>query len=176
MAHFEKTIESREIFQGKILNLQLDRVELEDGTISRREIVRHPGGAAILPLDGDGQVTLVRQYRYALGQELLEIPAGKLEYGEDPKAAAIRELEEECGLIAGQVTDLGCLYPSVGYDDEIIYLYLARDLHATEARPDEGEFVSLEKYPLERLVEMVLAGEIHDAKTVTAILKTKAIL
>ena len=176
MAHFEKTIESREIFQGKILNIQLDRVELEDGTISRREIVRHPGGAAILPLDGDGQVTLVRQYRYALGQELLEIPAGKLEYGEDPKAAAIRELEEECGLIAGQVTDLGCIYPSVGYDDEIIYLYLARDLHATEARPDEGEFVSLEKYPLERLVEMVMSGALRDAKTVTAILKTKAIL
>ena len=176
MAHFEKTIESREIFQGKILNIQLDRVELEDGTISRREIVRHPGGAAILPLDGDGQVTLVRQYRYALGQELLEIPAGKLEYGEDPKAAAIRELEEECGLIAGQVTDLGCIYPSVGYDDEIIHLYLARDLHATEARPDEGEFVSLEKYPLERLVEMVMSGALRDAKTVTAILKTKAIL
>ena len=176
MAHFEKTLETRELFRGRILRLEVDRVELEDGSVSSREVVRHPGGAAILPLDADGQVTLVRQFRYAFGQELLEIPAGKLEPGEDPKAAAIRELEEECGLAAGAVTDLGCIYPSVGYDDEIIYLYLARDLRPTEARPDAGEFVSLERYPLSTLAEMAESGVLRDAKTVTAVLKTRSLI
>ena len=176
MAHFEKTLETRELFRGRILRLEVDRVELEDGSVSSREVVRHPGGAAILPLDADGQVTLVRQFRYAFGQELLEIPAGKLEPGEDPKTAAIRELEEECGLVAGAVTDLGCIYPSVGYDDEIIYLYLARDLRPTEARPDAGEFVSLERYPLSTLAEMAESGVLRDAKTVTAVLKTRSLI
>lgn len=176
MAHFEKTLETRELFRGRILRLEVDRVELEDGSVSSREVVRHPGGAAILPLDADEQVTLVRQFRYAFGQELLEIPAGKLEPGEDPKAAAIRELEEECGLVAGAVTDLGCIYPSVGYDDEIIYLYLARDLRPTEARPDAGEFVSLERYPLSTLAEMAESGVLRDAKTVTAVLKTRSLI
>jgi len=176
MAHFEKTLETRELFRGRILRLEVDRVELEDGSVSSREVVRHPGGAAILPLDADGQVTLVRQFRYAFGQELLEIPAGKLEPGEEPKTAAIRELEEECGLVAGAVTDLGCIYPSVGYDDEIIYLYLARDLRPTEARPDAGEFVSLERYPLSTLAEMAESGVLRDAKTVTAVLKTRSLI
>lgn len=176
MAHFEKTLETRELFRGRILRLEVDRVELEDGSVSSREVVRHPGGAAILPLDAEGQVTLVRQFRYAFGQELLEIPAGKLEPGEDPKTAAIRELEEECGLVAGAVTDLGCIYPSVGYDDEIIYLYLARDLRPTEARPDAGEFVSLERYPLSTLAEMAESGVLRDAKTVTAVLKTRSLI
>ena len=176
MAHFEKTLETRELFRGRILRLEVDRVELEDGSVSSREVVRHPGGAAILPLDADGQVTLVRQFRYAFGQELLEIPAGKLEPGEEPKAAAIRELEEECGLAAGAVTDLGCIYPSVGYDDEIIYLYLARDLRPTEARPDAGEFVSLERYPLSTLADMAESGVLRDAKTVTAVLKTRSLI
>lgn len=176
MAHFEKTLETRELFRGRILRLEVDRVELEDGSVSSREVVRHPGGAAILPLDADGQVTLVRQFRYAFGQELLEIPAGKLEPGEDPKTAAIRELEEECGLVAGAVTDLGCIYPSVGYDDEIIHLYLARDLRSTEARPDAGEFVSLERYPLSTLADMAESGVLRDAKTVTAVLKTRSLI
>jgi len=176
MAHFEKTLETRELFRGRILRLEVDRVELEDGSVSSREVVRHPGGAAILPLDAEGQVTLVRQFRYAFGQELLEIPAGKLEPGEEPKTAAIRELEEECGLVAGAVTDLGCIYPSVGYDDEIIYLYLARDLRPTEARPDAGEFVSLERYPLSTLAEMAESGVLRDAKTVTAVLKTRSLI
>ena len=176
MAHFEKTLETRELFRGRILRLEVDRVELEDGSVSSREVVRHPGGAAILPLDADEQVTLVRQFRYAFGQELLEIPAGKLEPGEDPKTAAIRELEEECGLVAGAVTDLGCIYPSVGYDDEIIHLYLARDLRSTEARPDAGEFVSLERYPLSTLADMAESGVLRDAKTVTAVLKTRSLI
>ena len=104
------------------------------------------------------------------------MPAGKLEPGEDPKTAAVRELEEECGLVAGEITDLGCIYPSVGYDDEVIYLFLARELSTTVARPDDGEFVTLEQYPLEELTGMAERGEIRDAKTVTAILKTSRML
>lgn len=176
MKHFEKTLHSQEIFHGHILRVCLDTVELEDGSHSQREIVHHHGGAAILPLDADGNVYMVRQFRYAFGRELLEIPAGKLEPGEDPKEAAIRELEEECGLRANSVTDLGCIYPSVGYDDEIIYLYLAQDLHETAARPDEGEFLSLERIPLKDLLAQVVSGSIQDAKTVTAILKTNLLI
>ncbi len=175
MTHYEKTLDTREVFRGHILRLDVDRVELEDGSVTSREVVRHPGGAAILPLDSDGMVTLVRQFRYAFRRELLEIPAGKLEAGEDPKTAALRELEEECGLTAGGITELGCIYPSVGYDDEIIYLYLARDLQPTEARPDQGEFVSLEQYPLDVLAEMAQSGQLKDAKTVAAVLKTKCL-
>lgn len=176
MAHFEKKLHSQTIFQGRILQVTLDTVELENGKEARREVVHHHGGAAILPLDAEGKVYMVRQFRYAFGRELLEIPAGKLEPGENPRAAAIRELREECGLLADQVTELGCIYPSVGYDDEIIHLYLARGLHQTEAQPDEDEFISLERRPLEELTELVMAGEIRDAKTVAAILKTSLLI
>ncbi len=172
MAHFEKTLDSKDIFRGRILHVTLDRVELEDGSESMREVVRHPGGAAVLPLTEEGEVCLVRQFRYAYGREILEIPAGKLEPGEDPQAAALRELEEECGLRAGRVEDLGSIYPSVGYVDEVIHIYLARDLGPVEARPDQGEFITLERRPLGELADMALAGTLHDAKTVTAVLKT----
>ena len=176
MPHYEKKLDGKEIFRGRILRVEVDQVELENGAVSRREVVRHPGGAAILPVDAEGNATLVRQLRYAFGREILEIPAGKLEPGEDPKTAAVRELEEECGLVAGEITDLGCIYPSVGYDDEVIYLFLARELSTTVARPDDGEFVTLEQYPLEELTGMAERGEIRDAKTVTAILKTSRML
>lgn len=176
MKHFEKQLHSQDVFRGRILRVCLDTVELEDGSRSQREIVHHHGGAAILPLDAAGNVYMVRQFRYAFGQELLEIPAGKLEPGEDPKAAAIRELEEECGLRADSVTDLGCIYPSVGYDDEIIYLYLAQDLHETASRPDAGEFLTLERVPLSELIGRVCSGTIRDAKTVTAILKANLLI
>ena len=150
MPHYEKKLVGKEIFRGRILRVEVDHAE--------------------------GNATLVRQFRYAFGREILEIPAGKLEPGEDPKTAAVRELEEECGLVAGEITDLGCLYHSVGYDDEVIYLFLARELSTTVARPDDGEFVTLEQYPLEELTGMAERGEIRDAKTVTAILKTSRML
>ena len=177
MAHLDETrIGGTVLYDGRIIRVERDEVRLEDGTETIREVVRHPGGAAILPVDAEGNATLVRQFRYAFGREILEIPAGKLEPGEDPKTAAVRELEEECGLVAGEITDLGCIYPSVGYDDEVIYLFLARELSTTVARPDDGEFVTLEQYPLEELTGMAERGEIRDAKTVTAILKTSRML
>ena len=112
----------------------------------------------------------------AMGRELLEIPAGKLEPGEDPRAAAIRELEEECGLTADCVVDLHPVYPSVGYDTEVIHMYLATGLHETKCHPDEDEFLDRLSYPLDTLVEMVMNGEICDAKTVAGILKAKRML
>lgn len=174
MAHFEKQLDSREKFHGRIFRVYEDTVELENGKTAKREIVRHSGGAGVVPMTEDGQVYLVRQFRYAFGQELLEIPAGKLEKGEDPKEAALRELKEECGLTAGKVVDLYPIYPTVGYDDEVIYVYLATELEAAEACPDEDEFVTLEKWPLDTLVDMIAKGEIRDGKTVSALLKVYA--
>lgn len=171
MAHFEKTLDSREIYNGRILRLTNDTVELENGKQSQREVVHHHGGAGIVPMTEQGEVYMVRQFRYAFGQELLEIPAGKLEAGEDPMAAARRELQEECGLTAGRIEELHPIYPSVGYDTEVIYLYLATDLRRAEACPDDDEFLTIEKWPLARLVEKIMAGEIRDAKTVAALLK-----
>ena len=171
MAHFEKTLDSREIYNGRILRLTEDTVELENGKQSRREVVHHHGGAGVVPLTEQGEVYMVRQFRYAFGQELLEIPAGKLEAGEDPVAAARRELQEECGLTAGRIKPLHPVYPSVGYDTEVIYLYLATDLHQAAACPDEDEFLTIEKWPLAHLVEQIMAGKIRDAKTVAALLK-----
>lgn len=171
MAHFEIKRSSREIYSGHILRLTSDTVELENGKQAKREVVHHPGGAGVVPMTENGEVYLVRQFRYAFGQELLEIPAGKLEQGEDPMETAYRELKEECGLTAQRMQPLHPIYPSVGYDTEIIYLYLATGLSQTEACPDADEFLTPEKWPLEQLVERIMAGELRDAKTVAALLK-----
>ena len=172
MDYTETTLEREELYRGRIIEVHRDRVRLSDGSTSVREVVEHNGGVGVLPIDAEGRVCCVRQYRYAFGEHVLEMPAGKLEAGEDPRAAAIRELEEECGLVADKVTELGCIYPSVGYDDEIIYLYLAEKLHRTAPRPDSGEFLTLETRSLEELRDMAMAGTLRDAKTVAAVLKT----
>ena len=171
MAHFEKKLDSREIYAGRILHVTCDTVELENGKQSLREVVHHPGGVGIVPMTEDGQVYMVRQFRYPFGRELLEIPAGKLEKGEDPELCGRRELREECGLEAGVFQPLGTVYPSVGYDTEVIHLYLATDLHPVAACPDEDEFLSLETWKLQDLAEQVMDNKICDAKTVAAVLK-----
>lgn len=171
MAHYEKTLETKEQFRGKIFRVTRDIVELENGNTAFREILHHNGGAGVVAMTEQQEIYMVRQFRYAFAQELLEIPAGKLEPGEDPKAAALRELREECGLEAETVTDLGPIYPTVGYDTEVIHTYLATGLNEVDACPDEDEFITLEKWPLQALVEQILAGEIRDGKTVAALLK-----
>ena len=173
MVHTEEKLESQTIYQGHIITVTQDTVRLENGDQAKREVVHHQGAAAVVPVGKNGEVYMVRQFRYPLGRELLEIPAGKLEPGEDPKTAALRELEEECGLTADRVIDLHPIYPSVGYDTEVIHIYLATDLHETECHPDEDEFLDRLSYSLDTLVEMVMKGEICDAKTVAGILKTK---
>lgn len=163
-------------YSGLIINTYLDRVKLINGQKSMREVVEHSGGVAILPLDEDGNVICVRQYRYAMGEHLLELPAGKLNKDEQPLHCAKRELSEETGITADEYIDLGKLYPSPGYCKETIYVYLARGLHYGEAHPDENEFLDVEKIPLDELYQMVMRNEIPDAKTVIGIMKAKAIL
>ena len=175
MAHFEKTLNSDTRFEGRVFTVTVDKVELENGRTSTREVVHHNGGACIAALTENDEVYLVRQFRYAFGQELWELPAGKLEKGEDPFEAAKRELGEECGLTAEHFVDLGPVYPTVGYCTEIIYCWAATGLAPCGMHLDEDEFLTPEKVPFDRAVEMVLSGEIRDGKTVAALLKIKAL-
>lgn len=172
----EKALSSERIFDGVILHVRRDEVELPGGGRSFREVVDHPGGVCVLALDGQDQALLVSQYRYPYGRVLREVPAGKLEYGEDPCAAALRELREETGAVPGEFRPLGELYPSPGYCGEIIRMYLARDLTFGETDLDEDEFLNVERVPFGELVDQVLAGEIRDAKTIAAVLKAKLLL
>lgn len=171
MPHTEAMLESKEIFDGRVIRVTLDKVQLEDGTTSTREVVHHHGGACVLPVDADGNVTMVRQFRYALGEELWELPAGKLEAGEDPFEAAKRELSEECGLTADTYTELGVVYPTVGYDSERIYLWAAEGLHTVGQHLDAGEFLDVVKMPFAQALGLVMDGIIKDSKTQVALLK-----
>jgi ADP-ribose pyrophosphatase len=172
----ERTVASETLFEGHIVRLKLDKAELLNGRIATREVVEHPGGVAVLAMDEDGLVTLVRQYRYPFHEVVTELPAGKLEYGEDPALAARRELEEEVGVQADELHYLGCLYSSPGFCNERLHMYLARGLHQGESHPDEGEFLERMELPFGALVEQIMTGEITDAKTVATVLKVKVLL
>lgn len=176
MEYIEKQISSRRNYTGLIVNVRTDEAELFNGVRVPREVVEHPGGVGIVPLDADGNVIAVRQFRYPMMEMLLEIPAGKLEPGEDPRECAIRELSEETGFSAGELIDLGASYPSPGYCKETLYLYLARDLAPGETHPDENEYLHVEKVPLDTFVEEIMQNEIRDGKTMIGILKTKMFL
>ena len=177
MELLEKTISSEILYEGRIVKLRLDRVELPNGHEAVREVVGHPGGAAVLPLLPDGRVAMVRQYRHPYREALLEIPAGKLDkVGEDPAEAALRELREETGYRCGRLIELGKIYPSPGYLDEVLHLYLAQELSEGEAELDPDEFLNLELVPLGTLEEMVLRDELRDAKTVAALYRTRLYL
>lgn len=172
----EKKLQELSRYNGVILNVRVDEVSLPDGHSSNREIVEHPGGVTVLPLDDQGMVYCVRQYRYAFATEMLELPAGKLEPGEEPAPAAVRELSEETGIAAGRWDSLGAIQTSPGFCTEQLYLYLARDLHFGDSHPDDGEFLSVEKHSLEELVSLVMDGTLMDAKTVAAVLKADRLL
>ena len=172
----EKKLARQDIYDGRVVKLHVDTVELPDGTTSLREIVDHPGGVAILALDAEGRVPVVRQYRYAFSRVMLEIPAGKRETGEEPFLTAQRELKEEVGVEAERWDDLGVLIPSPGCYGETLYLYMAEELHFSEQCLDEDEFLNVKKMPLTDLVEQCLDGTVQDAKTVAAVLKVKLLL
>ena len=169
----EKTLSSEQKFDGKIVKLYVDSVELEDGKKSFREVIKHPGGVCVLPMYEEGNVLFVRQFRYPHKKVLLEIPAGKLEYGENPSECGIRELKEETGCTCDRYEYLGSLIPTPAYCGEVIHMYLARGLHYGEQKLDSGEFLDIEKIPLDRAVEMIMNNEIEDSKTQIAVLKTR---
>jgi len=172
----EEAISSEEIFKGKIVHLFRDTVRLPNGKEATREVMRHVGAAAVVPLTDEGNVILVRQYRYPFAQVMLEIPAGKLDAGEDPLDCAKRELLEETGVDAKEFVYLGAFYPSVAMLDEVIHLYLARDFSKGSAKLDADEFLHVEQRPLGEVVEQVMHGEIPDGKTQAAILKAYYLL
>ncbi len=173
----EKQTGSREIFKGRILRVCEDTVELPNGKQSTRELIRHVGAAAVIPVTAEGNAIMERQYRYPFNEILTEVPAGKLDSREeDPLEAAKRELAEETGYRAEEWIDLGVYYPTCAYSDEKIYMYLARGLQRGEQKLDEGEFLHVEEVPLTELVEQVMKGEIPDGKTQAAILKAARIL
>ncbi len=167
----EKTVSSECKFDGVVLHLYRDEVSLPDGGRSFREYCMHNGGVCVVALTDEGEVLLVEQYRYAHREVLTELPAGKLERGEDPEKAVLRELKEETGAECGRLTFLGEMYPSPALMDEVIYMYLAEELSFGEQRLDEGEFLRVKRLPLKALIGMIDSGEIKDAKTQAALMK-----
>jgi ADP-ribose pyrophosphatase len=165
----EKTLESEMIYEGRILNLRRDKVTTRAGE-SYREIVEHNGGVVILAVTPDGRVPMVRQFRKAAEQAVLEAPAGKLEKGEDPTEAALRELREETGYTAARIRELSASYSSIGYSTEVLRIYLAEDLTAGETQFDPGEAIDIELYTLGELYDMAMSGKLIDMKTIAAIL------
>ncbi len=171
MNYEEKTLTSECVYDGKIMVIERDEVELADGTQSFREVVRHSGGVVILALKDAETVLMVKQYRYPIAETVLELPAGKLEKGEDPNEACKRELGEETGYRAEKWTSLGYINTSPGFCDEKLYLYKAENLHFVGEHPDEGEIISAVEMKITDLKNKVNNGEINDAKTLCAILR-----
>ncbi len=169
---FEQQISSKEAYKGHLLWIFEDQVTLPNGNTASREIMKHPGAAAIVPLTDDGKVIMERQFRYPLGKVITEVPAGKLDGPEEDRLeAAKRELEEETGLTADNWISLGNYYPSPAYTTECISLFLASGLHQGERKLDEDEFLNIEAVPLESVVQDIMDGKIADGKTIAAILK-----
>ena len=170
----EKTLTSDVVYDGKIITVFKDEVELSTGKTSFREVVEHSGGVVIFALckkDGVEKVLMVKQFRYPLKHALLELPAGKLEKGEDPFEAAKRELKEETGYIAEKWQDLGYVFTSPGYSDEKLYLYKAEDLEFVGECPDEGEILIEYEYTIDKIKKMIKNNEITDAKTICAVMR-----
>ena len=170
MELFEKTLDSRTLWEGYIFSARVDTVELENGRSAQREVVHlEHAGVAVLAIDREDNVTFVRQFRYPYGEALLELPAGKAEPGEAPEECARRELREETGLVAVSLRSLGMAYPSPGFCDERLYIYRAEGLSQAESSPDEDEFLKVLRLPFSQALEMALRGEIKDAKTLVAL-------
>jgi len=166
----EKTLKTERIYEGKVINLRVDTVELPDKKYSKREIVEHPGAVGIIGINDEGKVILVKQYRKAVNDFLLEIPAGKIEPKEDPEECAKREFKEETGYSATSFHSLSYCYTSPGFSNEKIYLFKADSLYKGVAEPDEDEYIEIVEIPFESAIEKIYNGEIQDSKTIIAIL------
>ncbi|MBQ1603688.1 MAG: NUDIX hydrolase [Oscillospiraceae bacterium] len=171
----EKKLSSKTIYDGRILHVRCDTVLLPNGKQALREVADHPGGVAIVAIDEEDNVLTVKQYRYVFSRVMEEIPAGKLEPGENPDDAALRELKEETGAVPARFTPLGSLIVSPGCYGEVLHLYLAEGLQCGAQSPDEDEFLDLARTPFDKMLARVLDGEIRDAKTVAGILKVYAL-
>lgn len=172
----EKTLSRTDVYHGLLVNVHVDEVLLPNGATTRREVVEHVDGVAILAMDERNNVLTVTQYRYVFGKTLLEIPAGKLDEGENPVTGALRELKEETGAVPDSLLPLGKIIPACGCFAETLHLFLARGLHMEEQHLDEDEFLNVERIPFEEMVHRVMNGEIDDGKTVAAVLKAKVLL
>ena len=161
------------VFSGRIIETRVDTLLMPDGRQITREVVQHPGAVAIVPIDGEDNVLLVRQYRYAAGRSLLELPAGVVESGESPDDTAQRELQEEVGYVSNNLRALGGVYSSPGFCTEFLYLYIARDLVPSRLPGDEDEDISVETVPMSRVDQLIRLGEIQDAKTVAGLLMAR---
>ena len=169
MNYEEKTMKSEKIYEGKIVNLRIDTVELPDKKYSKREIVEHPGSVGIIPITDDGHMVLVKQFRKPVEKDLFEIPAGKIEINEEPKETALRELVEETGYTSDKMEYLFEFYTSPGFSNEKLYLFIATELSKGEASPENDEYIETVKIKIENLVDMVNRGEINDSKTIIGI-------
>ena len=171
MSKLKETQKSSEkIFSGKLIDLYFDHVELPNGKSSTREWINHPGAVCIVPILPDGNLCLIRQYRYGPRDEFIEIPAGKLDNGEDPLVCAKRELQEEIGYIAGKLTFLTNIYPAIGFSNEKMWMYLAEDLQLSNQSLDQDEFLELFPLSLEEAINLINQGKITDVKTIIGIL------
>jgi len=172
----EKTLSTQTIYNGRIITVRNDTVELPNGNHAGREVVEHSGGVCVLPLTDCDHVVMVKQFRYPYGEALLEIPAGKLEHGEEPLECGKRELLEETGCTAEKFEFLGKLYPTPAYCTEVIHMYLARGLCEGKNSLDTDEFLDVVKLPFDKVIDMIFRNEIPDAKTQLAMLKAKVLL
>ena len=172
----EKTIKSKIVFKGNFLTLNKDKVLLPNGKTSTREWIQHPGAVCCIPILSDGKIALIKQYRYSVKKEMIEIPAGKLDRNEIPEECAQRELEEEIGYKASKLTFLANIHPAIGFTDEKMWLYLAEDLVKTKQSLDADEFLVLFPTKLKEAVDMVWSGKITDVKTIIGILWAQRIL
>lgn len=167
----ERTLSSKEVFNGRLLHVFFDEVRLPDGTTSTREWIKHPGASAVLPVFENGDVMLIRQFRYPMAQIFYEVPAGKIDPDENADSTARRELKEEAGLSCQSYQYIGHFYPGIGYSDEIIHLYTAWNIDSFEQNVDDDEFLLKERLPFSEAVEMVHSGEISDGKTMVTVLR-----
>ena len=167
----EKSVSSKEIFKGRIVTLKVDQVAMPDGALAERELVFHPGGVGVVAIDEEDCVVLVKQFRKPIEDAIYEIPAGKLDAGEDHRLCGMRELEEETGLKAKEFVYLGFIYPSPGFTDEKTHMYLATGLTQGETHPDPDEYLDIVRMPLEEVLSKIMKNEINDAKTVAGVLK-----
>lgn len=165
----EKQLKTEIVYEGSFLKVHKDEVELPDGQKSSREYIQHPGAAMLVPVTDDGQLVMIRQYRYPLRREFIEFPAGKIDAGEDPLQTARRELEEEAGMIAKEIRHLTTIHPVIGYSNERIEIYLARGLQKTAQHLDEGEFLEVFEIPFTEALEKMHRGEISDVKTMVGL-------